>query len=162
MNRCTTSLFTSVCLALAACLMAAPAAAQTTTVDLTNPANVPKPNIRQFPPTAVRGELVIYMAPEATMDGKVDRLSPAVRIRDINNNLVLSGTLAKQTLVVNYVRDNIGLVQQVWILNSEEVKQKVAGQQDNGILTNIRTMFDTPTAVDDGKTPYNQLPGYKP
>ena len=120
-----------------------------------------KPNVRQFPKEAKRGELVILMAPEIAMDGKPDRLSPAVRIRDINNFLVLSGTLANQKLVVNYVRDNIGLVHNVWVLNSEEIKQKMPGQSE-GILSNIRSMFDTPVVKDDGNTPYNQLPKYKP
>ena len=121
----------------------------------------PKSNIRQFPKDAKRGELVVLTAPEIAMDSKPDRMSPAVRIRDINNNLVLSGTLANQRLVVNYLRDNTGLVHNVWVLNAEEVKQKMPGQPE-GILSNIRSMFDTPTVKDDGKTPFNQLPKYKP
>ena len=119
-----------------------------------------KANARQFPKEARRGELVVLAAPEIAMDGKPDRLSPAVRIRDINNHLVLSGTLANQRLVVNYVRDNTGLVHNVWVLNSEEIKQKMPGQPE-GILSNIRSMFDTPAIKDDGNTPYNQLPRYK-
>ena len=119
-----------------------------------------KPNTRQFPKDARRGELMVLTAPEIAMDSKPDRLSPAVRIRDINNNLVLSGTLANQRLVVNYVRDNTGLVHNVWVLNSEEIKQKMPGKPE-GILSNIRSMFETPVVKDDGNTPYNQLPRYK-
>ena len=119
-----------------------------------------KPNVRQFPKEARRGELVVLTAPEITLDSKPDRLSPAVRIRDINNQLVLSGTLANQRLVVNYVRDNTGLVQNVWVLNSEEIKQKMPGKSE-GILSNIRSMFETPVVKDDGNTPYHQLPKYK-
>ena len=119
-----------------------------------------KPNTRQFPKDAKRGELVVLTAPEIAMDSKPDRLSPAVRIRDINNNLVLSGTLANQRLVVNYIRDNTGLVHNVWVLNSEEIKQKMPGQPE-GILSNIRSMFETPVVKDDGNTPFNQLPKYK-
>ena len=84
-----------------------------------------------------------------------------MRIRDSNNNLVLSANLTSQKLLVNYVRDNTGLVQQVWILNRDEARQKMSGPASRGILTNIRSMFDTPAAVDDGKTPYHQLPSYK-
>jgi len=120
----------------------------------------PKPNTRQFPQNAKRGELVVLAAPDIALDSKPDRLSPGVRIRDINNNLVLSGTLANQNLVVNYVRDNTGLVQNVWVLNSEEIKQKMPGQR-GGILSNIRSMFETPVVKDDGNTPFNQLPKYK-
>ena len=119
-----------------------------------------KPNTRQFPKDAKRGELVMLTAPEITLDSKPDRLSPAVRIRDIHNNLVLSGTLTNQKLVVNYLRDNIGLVHNVWVLNNEEIKQKIPGQPE-GVLSNIRTMFETPVVKDDGKTPFNQLPKYK-
>ena len=119
-----------------------------------------KPNTRQFPKDARRGELVVMNAPEIAMDSKPDRLSPAVRIRDINNQLVLSGTLANQKLIVNYVRDNTGLVHNVWVLNSEEIKQKMPGKPE-GILSNIRSMFETPVVKDDGNTPYNQLPKYK-
>ena len=119
-----------------------------------------KPNIRQFPRDAKRGELMVLMPPEIALDNKSDRLSPAVRIRDINNNLVLSGTLANQKLVVNYLRDNTGLVHNVWVLNAEEIKQKMPGQPV-GILSSIRSLFETPTVKDDGNTPYNQLPKYK-
>ncbi len=119
-----------------------------------------KPNTRQFPKDAKRGELMVLTAPEIALDSKPDRLSPAVRIRDINNNLVLSGTLANQKLVVNYVRDNTGLVHNVWVLNAEEIKQKMPGQPE-GILSNIRSMFETPVVKDDGNTPFNQLPKYK-
>ena len=146
MNR-----WTSILLVPLAALLISTASAQTEDF---------KPNIRQFPKEARRGELMVLTAPEIAMDSKPDRLSPAVRIRDVNNNLVLSGTLANQRLVVNYVRDNTGLVHNVWVLNSEEIKQKMPGKPE-GILSNIRLMFETPVVKDDGNTPYNQLPKYK-
>ena len=120
-----------------------------------------KPNIRQFPKDARRGELVVLTPPEIAMDRKPDRMSPAVRIRDINNNLVLSGTLVNQKLIVNYLRDNTGLVHNVWVLNTEEIKQKMPGQPE-GILSRISSMFETPTVKDDGNTPFDKLPKYKP
>jgi hypothetical protein len=147
MNRWTLTLVVP----LAAWLMST-ASAQTENV---------KPNTRQFPKDAKRGELVVLAAPDITLDSKPERLSPAVRIRDIHNNLVLSGTLANQKLVVNYVRDNIGLVHNVWVLNNEEIKQKMPGQPE-GVLSNIRSMFETPVVKDDGNTPFNQLPKYRP
>ena len=146
MNRWTSSLFVPL-----AALLISTAGAQTEEL---------KPNIRQFPKDARRGELVVLAAPDIALDSKPDRLSPGVRIRDINNNLVLSGTLANQRLVVNYVRDNTGLVHSVWVLNAEEIKQKMPGQRE-AILSNIRSMFETPTVKDDGNTPFNQLPKYK-
>ena len=146
MNRWTPTLF----IPLAALLISS-ANAQT---------EEPKPNLRQFPKDAKRGELVIIIPPEITLDSKADRLSPAVRIRDVNNNLVLSGTLANQRLVINYVRDNTGLVHSVWVLNAEEIKQKMPGQPE-GFFSSIRSLFETPTVKDDGNTPFNQLPKYK-
>ena len=119
-----------------------------------------KPNIRAFPKEAKRGELVIISAPDIAIDSKPDRLSPGVRIRDARNSLVLSGTLTNQKWVVNYTRDNTGLVHHVWLLTPDEIKQKMPGQPD-GFFSNIRSMFDTPTVTDDGKTPFNQLPKYK-
>ena len=146
MNRWTSTLFIPV-----ATLLISTASAQT---------EESKPNIRQFPKDAKRGELVVLTVPDITLDSKPDRLSPAVHIRDINNNLMLSGTFANQRLVVNYLRDNTGLVHNVWVLNSEEIKQKMPGQPEN-IWSNIRSMFDTSKVKDDGNTPYNQLPTYK-
>ena len=153
MNRCINFLMAALVL-LGILASLAPLSANAQTEEVAS-------NIRQFPKTAVRGELVVYMAPEITMDGKTDRLSPAVRIRDSNNNLILSANLTSQKLLVNYVRDNTGLVHQVWILNRDEARQKMSGPASSDILTNIRSMFDTPAASDDGKTPYHQLPSYK-
>ena len=120
----------------------------------------PKSNIRAFPKDAKRGELVIISAPDIAIDSKPDRMSPGVRIRDARNSLVLSGTLTNQKWVVNYTRDNTGLVHHVWLLTPDEIKQKMPGQPD-GFFSNIRSMFDTPTVTDDGKTPFSQLPKYK-
>ncbi len=147
MNRWTTKTLTS--LALFALLIGA---AQAQTED--------SPNIRKFPPDARRGELVVLSAPDASMDGKADRLSPGVRIRDANNALVLSGTLANAKLLVNYTRDNTGLLQNIWVLSPEEAKLKMPGQPE-GFFSNIGSMFDKPVVKDDGNTPFNQLPKYK-
>ena len=150
MNRWTAKLLSFLsCLALLALTSAAQA--QSGNPDL---------NIRSFPPDAKRGELVVLGAPDIAMDGKADRLSPGARIRDAGNALVLSGAMVNTKLIVNYTRDNLGLVQNVWVLNAEEIKQKMPGQSV-GVLSNIRSMFDAPTVKDDGNTPFNQLPKYK-
>jgi hypothetical protein len=146
MNRWTASLLVPL-----AALIVSTASAQT---------DQAKPNTRPFPKDAKRGELLVLSAPDIAIDGKADRLSPGVRIRDAKNNLILSGTLANQPLIVNYVRDNTGLVHNVWVLSIDEIKQKMPGQPD-GLFSNIRSMFDTPAVTDDGKTPFNQLPKYK-
>lgn len=154
MNRCTPRLATLLMmLAASASLTCLPALAQT------DSGEVVKPNIRQFPPKAVRGEMVVVAPPVISMDGKQDRLSVGARIRDINNNLVLSGPFRNQKLVVNYVRSNTGEVHEVWILNAEEAKEKRPGG-NTGTIFNFGTSAPA-KAVDNGKTPYDQLPAYK-
>jgi hypothetical protein len=115
MNRCTPRFIATLTLLAAVCLGSAPVSAQTPEF---------KPAVRQFPAAALRGEMVVRTAPIISMDSKPDRLSPGARIRDANNMLVMSGALVEQTLVVNYLRENTGLVHQVWILNSEEIRLK--------------------------------------
>jgi hypothetical protein len=75
---------------------------------------------RNFPATALRGELLIVSPPDATIDGRDARLAPGARIRGANNMLVLSGTVLGQRLTVNYTVDGFGLVKDVWVLRPEE------------------------------------------
>ena len=77
-------------------------------------------NVREFPKTALRGNLSIVSPPEILLDGKADRLSPGSRIRGTNNLMLLSGGLIGQTLVVNYTREAQGMVHDVWILTPDE------------------------------------------
>ena len=79
--------------------------------------------VRPFPATAKRGTLQVTYPPEVLINGKSARLSPGARIRGANNILVLSGTLAGQSLPVNYVLDSQGMVHEVWILNATEARQ---------------------------------------
>ena len=87
----------------------------------------PTPTVRVFPAAAMRGELITQSHPQITLNGKPEQLSPGARIFDKNNQMVMTGALANQKLVVNYLRDGGGQIHQVWILNSEEIKEKRAG-----------------------------------
>ena len=126
MKRCTTYLFATllptVLLATSASL--APLAATAQTAEF-------KPAVRQFPLAARRGEMVVLAAPAIALDGKEDRLSVGSRIRDANNLLVMSGALVNQKLVVNYTRESAGNVHEVWILNSEEAREKRPGSKSS-------------------------------
>lgn len=149
MNRCTPHLISALLfLAASTSLVAIPANAQTGE----------EAKVRRFPKAALRGNMVVLAPPVISMDGKTDRLSVGARIRDVNNHLVLSGPLLNQELVVNYLRDNTGQVHEVWILNSEEAREKRAGVLDT--VFNFIT-GTTAAPVDDGNTPYGQLPSYK-
>lgn len=61
--------------------------------------------------------------PIIQVDGKADRFSPGARIRDRDNRLVLTGTLAGKTIYTVYKRDAAGLVHEVWLLDAEEFKK---------------------------------------
>jgi hypothetical protein len=154
MKRCLPSLPLALPAALIAVLMtlvslfATPALAQTDEV----------PSVRNFPKAALRGLLVVRAPPDISLNGKADRLSPGARIRNANNNYVLSGALLGQELLVNYTRDSAGLVHEVWVLTREEAKEKRAGLSTRNFLFS----FEGEAAPqDDGKTPYNQLPRYQ-
>jgi hypothetical protein len=76
--------------------------------------------IREAPGDVKHGHITIATPPEIVLDGKPDRLSPGVRIRDVNNMLVLSASLAGKTVPVVYRRDSTGLVHEAWILTPDE------------------------------------------
>ena len=75
---------------------------------------------RNFPPTALRGELLIVQPPEARLNGKPARLAPGVRIRGENNLLVMSAALVEREVLVHYTLDDLGLVKDVWLLTEAE------------------------------------------
>jgi hypothetical protein len=81
-----------------------------------------QPTVRPFPPAAERGAMQITAAPDMVLNGAPARLSPGARIRGVDNMLVMSAALTGQKLLVNFVREPLGLVHEVWILNADEAK----------------------------------------
>ncbi len=112
--------------------------------------------VRSFPPNILRGTLEIVQPPIAKMDGKEARLAPAARIRNTQNMIVMSGALMGQRHTVNYTRDASGLLRDVWILTEAEAAMKVPSADPPGYR--FESQID-PTVRDDGKIPYNRLPG---
>lgn len=106
MNRCI-HFFTAL-LATALFSAALPALAQDT--------------VRPFPANAQRGVMQITQTPDLLLDGAPARLSPGSRIRGTNNMLVMSATLTGHSLLVNYVREPMGLIHEVWVLTEAEAK----------------------------------------
>ncbi|MFN3415435.1 MAG: hypothetical protein ACK4ZD_03875 [Caldimonas sp.] len=78
---------------------------------------------RQFPATALRGEMVFGQPPEVVLNGQPARMVPASRIRGTNNLLLLSGSLVGAKAVVHYTLDPQGFVKDVWILREDELKK---------------------------------------
>jgi hypothetical protein len=86
---------------------------------------------REAPKDVVLGKMTVNLPPVILMDGKTDRLAPGSRIHDTRNMLVLSASLAGQTVPVVYRRDAAGLVYEVWMLTADEYKQ-LSGVSPNG------------------------------
>jgi hypothetical protein len=150
MKRCLKHLVLALPAALVAVLLVLPASAQTTGSDGSL-------SVRQFPKAALRGVLVVKAPPEVSLNGKPDRLSAGARIRNLNNNFVVPGTLIGQELLVNYTRDSMGQMYEIWMLSAEEAKEKRAG-----LPRSFSFGFESSAAPqDDGKTPFDQLPRYK-
>ena len=84
--------------------------------------------LRQFPAAALRGTLQVTTPPDILMNGQPARLSPGARIKGISNTLVMSASLAGQSLVVNYLRDGQGMVHEVWLLSQAEAQEKRASE----------------------------------
>jgi hypothetical protein len=99
--------------------------------------------LREFPPAALRGTLVIAQPPLVLLDGKQDRLSPGARIFGPNNMLLMSGTVLGRELVVNYTREGAGMIHDVWILTPEEAKIK----REKPRNVSQATQFDTTAPV---------------
>ena len=85
---------------------------------------------RNFPDSAVRGKIAFKSPPQIEVDGKADRLSPGVRIRDEQGILAMTGTLEGKSFTVNFRREaSTGMVHEVWILTAEEQKVKRDGEK---------------------------------
>ena len=75
---------------------------------------------RAFPQNALRGAIVVGVAPEIQVNGVAARLAPGARIRDANNMAIVPSGLTGGRFLVNYTVDSSGLVKEVWILRPEE------------------------------------------
>lgn len=114
----------------------------------------------ELPAEALRGRLLITQPPDVTLNGHPARLSPGARIRGHNNLLLLSGSLAGKEQLVNYTRESNGLIHEIWILSEAEAQVPRNGLPLIGTLI-PGTRTET-VKVDDGRTPFDQLPVFKP
>ena len=79
---------------------------------------------RNFPATALRGEIVITQPPELLLNQSPARLAPGARIRSADNLLLLSGAAVNQRLLVHYTLDLHGHLLDVWVLTPTELARK--------------------------------------
>jgi hypothetical protein len=113
---------------------------------------------RTFPAGTLRGSFMVLNAPDIQLDGQPARLSPGARIRSAQRMLTAPASLTGQNLLVNYTRDGMGLVNEVWILTPEEAQAKRASAERP--LFNFWPFVANSAPRDDGKTPFDQLPKY--
>ena len=112
---------------------------------------------RDLPKAALLGRLLVQQPPDVMLNGQPARLAPGVRIRDENNQIAMSGALMGQAFPVKYLLDSSGLVSQAWILTADEVR----ASRKSFSLRNFLFGSDAATGpVDDGKTPFDQLPRF--
>jgi hypothetical protein len=123
-----------------------------------SPAAVAQVNFRKFPDKALRGSFTLVEWPNIVLDGVSDKVSPGIKIYDETNMLVMPANLTGKTYLVNYTREISGMVHRVWILTPEEAAEKRTGAKPASNFIFASDVNTTP--VDDGKTPYNQLPKY--
>ena len=75
---------------------------------------------RAFPQDALRGSLVVGVAPDVVLNGERARLAPGARIRTAANMVVVPSAVIGGPYLVHYTVDTSGLVKDVWILRPEE------------------------------------------
>ena len=79
---------------------------------------------RPFPRDTLRGEINFVAPPDVLLNGKPARLSPGVRVRSANNQLVMAPLTTGNKAVVHYTMESTGLVNAVWFLTPEELAKK--------------------------------------
>ena len=117
MNRCTKPLIASLFIAVSALMTGAlavfPSEAQAQ---------------RLFPQKVQRGKITFVNTREVMLNDRPERLAPGVVVRNERNTVALTGSLRGNSFTVNYLRDPMGLVREVWILSPAEAERPVRGQ----------------------------------
>ena len=80
--------------------------------------------VRNFPATALRGEIVLTQPPELLLNGRPARLAPGARIRGMDNMLQMSGALVGQPRLVHFTLDAAGQLHDVWLLTPAEAQRR--------------------------------------
>ena len=84
--------------------------------------------VRNFPETALRGNLTINGASDATLSGRAIRMAPGMRLLSPQNTLVMAHTVVGQSFQVNYVIEtSTGMLLSAWILTKAEASQPRKG-----------------------------------
>ena len=82
---------------------------------------------RLFPQKVQRGKITFVNTREVVLNDKQERLAPGVVVRNERNTIALTGSLRGNSYTVNYRRDPMGLVREIWILTPAEAERPVRG-----------------------------------
>jgi hypothetical protein len=78
---------------------------------------------RTFPQLTLRGAMVFGDYPNVTLNGRVTQLSPASKVRDQSNRIVMASTLAGQKLLVHFTwLSSSSQIGDVWVLTPDEAQ----------------------------------------
>ena len=114
---------------------------------------------RTFPIGTLRGQIAFGAPPQIQLDGQTARLAPGVRVQSAQRMLTAPASLAGQSYVVNYTKEaSSGMVNQVWILSADEARTERQGAARP--FFNFWPFVANSAPLDNGTTPYHQLPGY--
>jgi hypothetical protein len=79
-------------------------------------------NARPFPANVKRGVLNCSAAPKIVIDDKLMASTPATRIYNDANLIVMPAYLGSASKVVNYTLNTVGQVERIWILTDAEAR----------------------------------------
>ena len=75
---------------------------------------------RNFPPTAIRGDMKAIKFPAMKIGDKAYRLSPGSRVYNKQNLIIMPVAVQNTPTPIMYTLDTRGDLAQVWLLTSEE------------------------------------------
>lgn len=78
---------------------------------------------RQFPIDVKRGKLSTTALAELVIDGKLRQHTPALRIYSEDNLTLTLASVDVRNIVINYVENEFGEIQKIWVLTAEEARQ---------------------------------------
>ena len=87
---------------------------------------------RMFPQKVQRGKISFTGLREVVLNDRPERLAPGAVVRTERNTIALSGSLRGQSFIVNYLRDPMGGVREIWILTPAEAERPLRGQAATG------------------------------
>ena len=113
---------------------------------------------RKFPVDVERGKLTVKQPPYVVLDKADEIMAPGVRIKGLQNTLLPSGALVGQTIPVNYRRNDLGQISEVWILTAVEAKTAII--LDPGQMKPIASR-KARRVLSNASVPYDQLPTFE-